>query len=39
MGKVACKRVYVSLYRYLDDFVALYLTYGLRCIISNDISL
>jgi hypothetical protein len=30
---------YVCLYRYLDDFVALYLTYGLRCIISNSISL
>jgi hypothetical protein len=30
---------YVGLYRYLNDFVALYLTYGLRCIIGDDISL
>jgi hypothetical protein len=30
---------YVGLYRYLDDFVALYLTYGLRHIVGNNISL
>jgi hypothetical protein len=30
---------YIGLYSYLNDFVALYLTYGLRCIIGNNISL
>jgi hypothetical protein len=29
---------YVSLYRYLDDFIALYLTFGLCHTIGNDIS-
>jgi hypothetical protein len=30
---------YIGLYSYLNDFVALYLIYGLRCIIGNNISL
>ncbi len=30
---------YVGLYRYLDNFVALYLIYSLGCIIGDDISL